>query len=155
MTPLLCPVWCAATSASRSSTTTDASRFRSSRATASPMIPPPTTTASHRCGSSTMPTARVALVGPAEERERRAEEDAQIEERRAMLHVPDVEVYPLRPRQLRAAVDLRPPRDAGLDLQAPALMLVVPLDLVAERRSRADHAHVTAQHVPELGQLVE
>src|SRR3954447_6591270 len=102
-----------------------------------------------------MPTAGRALVGAAEERERRAEQDAEVEERRPVLDVPDVELDPLRPGQLRAAVDLRPPRDAGLDLQAPALMLVVFLDLVAQRRPRADHAHVAAQDIPELGQLVE
>src|SRR3954470_24101478 len=117
MTPLLRPVWCAATACSRSTTTTSRSgvRRRSSRATASPMIPAPTTTASQRCGNSAMPAAGRALVRAAEERERRADQDAEVEERRPVLDVPDVELDPLRPGQLRAAVDLRPPRDAGLN----------------------------------------
>ena len=36
-----------------------------------------------------------------------------------------------------------------------ALVLVVLLDLVAQRRTRPDDAHVAAQDVPELRQLVD
>src|SRR5688500_7136016 len=79
-----------------------------------------------------LPTASLASVGSAEEGERRAEQDLQVDERRAVLDVPDVELDPLRPRQLRAAVDLRPARDPRRNLEPPALALVVALDLVAE-----------------------
>ena len=50
---------------------------------------------------------------------------------------------------------LRPPRETGADVEPVALVLVVLLDLVAQRRARADDAHVAAQDVPELRQLVD
>src|SRR5215207_574889 len=52
MTPLLAPVWPVATADARSSTTRRRSGYRraSSRATARPTIPPPTTARSHSPG---------------------------------------------------------------------------------------------------------
>lgn len=49
---------------------------------------------------------------------------------------------------------MRPAREAGLHVEPAALPGRVALDLVGERRARPDHAHVAAQDVPELGQLV-
>src|SRR5439155_21293584 len=69
--------------------------------------------------------------------------------------VPHVELDALVPRQLRAPVHLRPARKARLDLEAAALARRVLVDLVAEGRARADQAHVAADDVPELRQLVE
>src|SRR4051794_1175617 len=112
------------------------------------MIPPPTTATSQRCGGSGAgsgtPAAGRAPVRPAEERERRPREDLQVDRERAALDVPDVELDPLRPGQRRAAVDLRPAGDPRLDLEPPPLPRRVALDLVAEGRPRADHAHVAA-----------
>src|SRR4051812_16049069 len=53
-TPLLCPVWCRPTSGSRSSTHSDRPGWRSStsRATARPTMPPPTTRRSVRVGGA-------------------------------------------------------------------------------------------------------
>src|SRR5690348_3324489 len=102
-----------------------------------------------------LPTSRLALVRAAEEGGRRAGEDLQVEDRRAMLDVPDVELDPVRPGEGGSAVDLRPARDARPHVEAAPLPLVVLLDLVAERRPRADHAHLAADDVPELRQLVE
>ncbi len=59
------------------------------------------------------------------------------------------------PGQLRAAVDLRPPGDAGSHREPPALPLRVLLDLNRHGRSRTDDRHLAAQHVDEVGQLVE
>ena len=53
------------------------------------------------------------------------------------------------------AVHLGPAGDARQDLEPAALVLGVLLDLVAQRRPRADEAHVAPQHVDQLGQLVE
>src|SRR5947208_300322 len=72
-----------------------------------------------------------------------------------MLDVPDIELDPLLPGKARAAVDLGPAGDARLDVEPAALAVVVALDLVGERRPRADHAHLAPQHVPELRELVE
>src|SRR5439155_21650223 len=85
----------------------------------------------------------------------RAREDLQVDERRAVLDVPDVEFDPLVPGEARPAVDLSPAGQAGLDLEPAALPGRVAPDLVGERRARADHAHVAADHVPELRQLVD
>src|SRR4051812_39562450 len=87
------------------------------------------------------PATGLALVGAAEERERRPEQDLQVDGSGAMLHVPDVELDALGPGQLGAAVDLGPAGDPGLDVEPPPLVVVVPLDLVAERRARPDDRH--------------
>src|SRR3954451_20600571 len=102
-----------------------------------------------------MPAAGRALVRAAEERERRAQEDPQIEQRRSVVDVPDVELDPLGPGQSRSSVDVRPPGHARLPVEPPPLVLRVLLDLVAKRRPWPDHAHVAAEDVPELRQLVE
>src|SRR5215217_6278659 len=62
MTPLLAPVWPPATPGPRSSTTADSSGRRrfSSRATANPRIPPPTTARSHSSGATDI-SARLLL----------------------------------------------------------------------------------------------
>ena len=52
-------------------------------------------------------------------------------------------------------MDLRPARDPRQDVEPLPLALGVLLHLIAERRPRADHAHVPAHDVPELRQLVD
>src|SRR5439155_19546958 len=101
------------------------------------------------------PAARLALVRAGEEGERRAREDLQVEPGAAVLDVPEVELDPLVPRELRPAVHLGPAGQAGPYLQPAALPRGVLVDLVAERGSRADQAHVAADDVPELRKLVE
>src|SRR5437868_15533538 len=98
---------------------------------------PTTTTNAQMLASASLarglPATRLALVGAAEEGARRAREDLQVDPRRAMLDVPEVELDPLGPREARAAVDLRPAGDAGLDVEPVQLPLVVLLDLIAKR----------------------
>src|SRR5919199_711547 len=101
------------------------------------------------------PATGLALVRAGEERERRPREDLQVEPRRAALDVPDVELDPLVPRQPRAPVDLRPAREPGLDLEPAPLPRRVAVDLVPQRRARPDQAHIAADDVPELRELVE
>jgi hypothetical protein len=72
-----------------------------------------------------------------------------------MVDVPHVELDPVCPRQRRATVNLRPAGEPRLDVEAPALVVAVPIDLVPQRRARADQRHVPANDVPELRQLVE
>src|SRR4051812_49247761 len=102
-----------------------------------------------------LPATGRALVRAAEERERRLGEDLQVDQRRAVLDVPDVELDAVRPRQGGTAVHLRPAGDSREYVEPTPLALVVALDLVPQRRSRSDDAHVAAQDVPELRQLVE
>src|SRR5699024_8570718 len=54
-----------------------------------------------------------------------------------------------------APTDLPEPGEAGLDEHATRGATVVRRDLAGERRARADEAHVAAQDVEELRQLVE
>src|SRR4051794_10403909 len=102
-----------------------------------------------------LPATGRALVRAAEERERRLRENLEIEPRRAVIDVPEVELDALGPWQRRATVHLCPPGDPRLDGEAPTLALIVALDLVAQCRPRADDAHLPTDDVPKLRQLVE
>src|SRR5438876_11195079 len=86
---------------------------------------PRTTTSAQIAARATLaragPATRLALVVAAEQRERSAQQDQQVGLRAAVLDVPEVELDPLRPRQRRAAVDLRPACDSRLHLEPPAL----------------------------------
>ena len=59
------------------------------------------------------------------------------------------------PGQRRAAVDLRPAGDAGLEREAAALAVGVLRDLDRDRRARADDRHLALEDVDEVGQLVD
>src|SRR5881275_2289653 len=120
-----------------------------------PWLPSNSRTRFGRSASRRLPAAGRASVRPAEQRERRPQEDEQIRLPAAMADVPEVELDPLGPREPGAAVDLGPARDARLHVEPVQLPLVVLLDLVAQRRTRADDRHVAADDVPELRQLVE
>src|SRR5689334_10405527 len=58
----------------------------------------------------------------AAQRDRRQPQDAQVERGRPMVDIPTVEHETLRPVDVLAAVHLRPAGDAGLDLQAAAIL---------------------------------
>ena len=73
-----------------------------------------------------------------------------------VLRVAKVEAHHLVERRAAAAGDLPETGDARLGFEhAAAVPGLVLLDLVRQRRPRADERHVAAQHVPELRQLVE
>src|SRR4029079_19805690 len=82
-------------------------------------------------------------------------DDPRVERERPVVDVPGVEPEALLPGDLVAAHHLRPAGDPGLDGQAPPVLRLVVRDLLDEIRARADEAHLAAQHVPELRQLVE
>src|SRR5262245_40469022 len=105
--------------------------------------------------TSGAPAAGDAAIRPGEQRQRRADEDLEVEPGRAMVDVPDVELDPLLPWQRRPTVHLRPARQARPHLEAAPLALRVRVHLVAESRAGADQAHLAAEHIPELRQLVE
>ncbi len=107
------------------------------------------------CEGVLAPAAGRAAVRPAEERQRGAQQDLEIQARRAVLDVPDVELDAVGPWERRATVDLRPARQPRTEVEPTTLVLVVLLDLVAQRGTWPDDAHVAAQDVPELRQLVD
>src|SRR5207245_8062221 len=89
----------------------------------------------------------------------RMQQEYQVEAQGPALDVVEVVLDALLDRRAAApAVDLRPSGDAGLHLVAQHVAGDAPPELLDERRSlgaRPDQAHVTAQHVEELRQLVE
>src|SRR5687767_14526124 len=108
-------------------------------------------------GSVPVPAAAAALVDPltGDDDSYRTQEDPEVEPPRPVLDVPEVELDPLVPAQLRAAVDLRPARQPRADREPAALALGVLRDLDLDRRAGADDRHVAAQHVDEVRQLVD
>ena len=72
-----------------------------------------------------------------------------------MVDIPDVIGELLLPAQGIAAVDLGPAGDARLHLHASRLEGVVERQVTHQQGPRADDAHVAAQHVDELGELVD
>src|SRR6266516_2789896 len=72
-----------------------------------------------------------------------------------MLHVPDVQFDPFVPGHARTALYLRPTGDAGPHFESAPLPRRVARDLIRERGAWADEAHVPAEDVPQLRQLVD
>src|SRR5213596_2096635 len=105
------------------------------------------------------PSRRSIRVAVAETGPEGQEEDLQVEAEAPALDVVEVVFDPFLDRGLAApAVDLRPARDARLHLVAEHVAGHPPAELLDEARAlgtRADEAHLTAQDVPELRQLVE
>src|SRR3990170_3300148 len=98
-------------------------------------------------------------VLPREGAHRGEPEDLQIEAERPALDVVEVVLDPPLERGVAApAVDLGPPGDPGLHLVAQHVAGDLPAELLHEDRplgARAHEAHLPAEHVEELGQLVQ
>ena len=90
-----------------------------------------------------------------EELPRSRRQDPQIEPERPVGDVPEVLLDSLRPFDLVAPVDLRPAGDAWKDVEPSAVVLAVVRSLLDEIGSRPDEAHLTANDVQELRQLVQ
>src|SRR5690625_551067 len=84
-----------------------------------------------------------------------AGKDLEVEPERAVLHVPEVEGELLLPFQRIAAVDLRPAGDPRPHVMAAPLALTVEWQVLHQQWARPHEAHVAAQDVPELRQLVQ
>src|SRR6185436_17220709 len=85
----------------------------------------------------------------------RLPEDPQVEPDGAVIDIPDVEAQALFPGLRVAAVDLRPAGDAGPHFVPARLLGRIEREIFRQERPRADEAHVAAQHIPELRQLVK
>src|SRR6478735_6669984 len=91
----------------------------------------------------------------AEDRADGPAQDRQVLEHRPVVDVEEVEADRLVEAQLAAARDLPQPGHARPDAEAPRHGAVVERHLAGDLRSGADQAHVAAEHVEELGQLVD
>src|SRR5437763_7843096 len=100
---------------------------------------------------------RPRSVGPASTNDRAdgACQDAQVEEHREMLDVEQVELRVQVQRQLTAAVHLPPSRHAGQYDVPRMLPWLVPFHDPRQLRTRPHQAHLAAQHVHKLWQLVQ
>src|SRR2546423_3302412 len=85
----------------------------------------------------------------------REQQDAQVATQREILDVFALDGQPLVESQLAPAVNLHGSGQSGANVQPKALVRRVLLDDVDLLGSRPDHAHVTAQDIDELGQLLE
>ena len=106
-------------------------------------------------GTSRRTDPLATLPGATEQGGRCLGEDPQVEPERTVLDVPDVELDPLLPGDPGATVDLGPAGHAGAQIEPPALTRRVELDLGGQGRARPDDPHLAAQHVDQVGQLVE
>src|SRR5688500_5820983 len=82
-------------------------------------------------------------------------EDANVESQGASVHVCDVEIELLRPRNRVAAGDLREARDPRSHVVPTAMLLAVSREVTGKERPRPDETHVAAEDTPKLRQLVE
>src|SRR5438552_5597786 len=72
-----------------------------------------------------------------------------------MSDVPEIELNALRPGDRIAALHLSPAGDPGSNHEPTPLVIGITGNLLGQGRSRADQAHVTDQHIPQLRDLVE
>src|SRR5579883_548028 len=83
------------------------------------------------------------------------EDDHDVPADRPVLHIGAVERHPAVVSRVVAAADLPGTGQPGADLKVEMGVRAVHRDLVDDDRSRADDAHVAAQHVDQLGKLVQ
>ena len=83
------------------------------------------------------------------------EDDHDVEADGPVLHVEHVTALVVGERRGVARLDLPESGDTGLDPVAQEESVGEVRHLVLECRTGADQAHLAAQHVPQLGQLVE
>ena len=82
---------------------------------------------------------------PARRFEDGEEKDLEVEEKRAVVDVPDVEAEFLLPRKGVAAVDLRPAGDAGPDFMTTRLLGRIARKVSRGERARADEGHLAGE----------
>ena len=79
------------------------------------------------------------------------QDDLDVQPERPVVHVPDVITEFILPGDGVASVDLRPTRQAGIDIMPAHLFGRVAFKVFHQQRTRADHAHLAAQDVEEFG----
>src|SRR5690606_2505254 len=82
-------------------------------------------------------------------------DDAEIQQKRPVIHVPDIQLEPLVPLNIVATADLRETGDSRLDVVATHLLGGVEIEIFHQQRSWSNEGHVALEHVPELGKLVQ
>ena len=78
------------------------------------------------------------------------EKNFEVEEKRAVVDVPDVEAEFLLPRKGVATVDLRPPGDAGTNFMASRLLGRIARKIPRRERAWADESHLAGKDMQKL-----
>jgi hypothetical protein len=78
------------------------------------------------------------------------EKDLEVEEKGAVVDVPDVEAEFLLPRKGVATVDLRPAGDAGTNFMASRLLGRIARKVSRRERARADEGHLAGKDMQKL-----
>src|SRR5215211_3758108 len=100
------------------------------------------------------PVAAIHALGR-EDGRRSADENSQVKTETPVFAIPEIELDPLVPVDRVSAVHLCPSGKPWLYLQATPLALCISLNLVGQGGTGPDEAHLPAQDVDELRQLVE
>ena len=91
---------------------------------------------------------------PARRLEDSEEKNFEVEEKRAVVDVPDIQAKLLFPRKGVAAVYLRPACDTGSNLVAARLLGRIARKVSRGERARTDEGHLAGKDVQKLWQLV-
>src|SRR5258708_24818789 len=81
--------------------------------------------------------------------------DAQVQAQTPVFDVGKVKMHVEFERQTIPRRNLPETRDPGFNVKAPELVKFVMVDVVDRMRTRPNQAHLLAQHIPELRQLIE
>src|SRR6266571_7774630 len=85
----------------------------------------------------------------------RSQQNLQVEARRPVIDVIEVELHPAIEVNRVAAADLPETRQSRFHRKAPAMPPVIRRDFLRNGWPRSDETHVALEHVPELRDLVE
>src|SRR6266478_5432755 len=99
---------------------------------------------------------RLIRASSAQHRGKRLEQDLEVQAQRPVLDIGEVKLQPLREREIAPAGDLPQAGQTRLDAETLALdALVEEIHVPNRHGTRTDEAHLTGQHVEDLGELVE
>src|SRR6476469_5398946 len=80
-------------------------------------------------------------------------QNSHVEQKRAVINVPDVVLELLLPAQCVSTVDLSPTSDSRSDLMAARLLWRVTIEVLCQQRTRPHETHVTEAHVEQFRQF--
>src|SRR6266850_1219049 len=82
-------------------------------------------------------------------------QNAEIQKERPVVDVPHVQLEAVLPRQSVAPADLSEPCKARTNLVTARLPARIPIEVLRQKRARADEAHVAPEHVEQFGNFID
>jgi hypothetical protein len=83
------------------------------------------------------------------------QQDPEVQPQTPVIDIPSIQFEPPAEGDVLPAVDLRPARDAGLDVVSSGLLRRVMRQVLGQERAGAHETHLSREDVPELRQLVD